>query len=415
MIQSALTIITRIKPEQLPALEKLLDEIGGSVQSNGYIPFTKIASLHFACWVILKDDLQFPPTLVFENNHDGDNETHLDEFIAGSLAGLNAIYSVCEDYSFPTGANPAQMKRYLLDHSVACPAFYVGVPGQSLVGIRNAIAVRTEIEAMLDSAPMKGLSQEAAYARIVDHIRESYSTKPIVSPETLDQQSGRAKRNIVITALIGLPILILVFPFLIVWFIMLRMHETKDLRTQNKPSLPIDPRLFEKEDIFIQNHLTTLVNVKPGAFRLYTLKTVLWLINLLAKTYFITGHLGGIPTIHFARWILMDNDRRLLFFSNYDGSWASYLGDFVDKANYGLTGVWSNTENFPPAKYLFVGGAQHIEEFKQWSREHNIYPPVWYSAYPDETLWNLQKDIRIRDTAGQPLQGAELEKFLQLL
>jgi hypothetical protein len=158
-----------------------------------------------------------------------------------------------------------------------------------------------------------------------------------------------------------------------------------------------------------------MVNVKPGPFRLGTLKVILWVVNLLAKAYFTTGNIGGIPTIHFARWLLLENDCRLLFFSNYDGSWASYLGDFVDKANFGLTAIWSNTDRFPPSQFLFWGGAQQIEPFKAWSREHNLYAAVWYSAYPDETLWNLQKDVRLRDTIGQHLNEAQAQQLLQLL
>jgi hypothetical protein len=163
----------------------------------------------------------------------------------------------------------------------------------------------------------------------------------------------------------------------------------------------------------VQNPMVTMVNVKPGALRVNTLKFVLWLINLLAKIFFTTGSLGGIPSIHFARWILMDDNRRLLFFSNYDGSWASYLGDFVDKANYGLTAVWSNTDNFPPATFLFFGGAKHVNAFKQWSLQHNVYSDVWYSAYPDETVVDLVNDLQIRDTLGKPLAEEEARQFLR--
>jgi len=211
------------------------------------------------------------------------------------------------------------------------------------------------------------------------------------------------------------PLLILLLPLILLFFIVLRIQEFADAQAPLPPPLPVDPRLFTHEDVYIMNHLTTMVNVKPGPFRLGTLKVILWVVNLLAKAYFTTGNIGGIPTIHFARWLLMENDRRLLFFSNYDGSWASYLGDFVDKANYGLTAIWSNTDRFPPSQFLFLGGAQQIEPFKAWSREHNLYAAVWYSAYPDETLWNLQKDVRLRDTIGQNLNEAQAKQLLQLL
>ncbi len=415
MGQNAFTIITRIKPDRVETLSKLLDEIGGDINGNPYICFPRIKSIHFACWVILKDDPNFPPTLVMETNHDGDTESHLNDLTANGLNGLTAIYSNCIGYP-PNTPNIAQVKQYLRSNSVSTPAFYIGVPGQSLPSIKNAIDIRETIETYLDSENTNGLTPAEIQHKIQVHLR-TVGKKPLISPKTLDQQAAAAKRNLVLAIVIGVPLLFLLFPIwaplLLIYVFFLRRLEKQDASAPPLPPLPIDPRLFDHEDIFVQNHLTTLVNVKPGRFRLETLKAILWIISLLAKIYFITGQLGGIPTIHFARWILMDDDKRLLFFSNYDGSWASYLGDFVDKANYGLTSVWSNTESFPPAKFLFWGGAQHIEEFKQWSRQHNVLAPVWYSAYPDETLWNLQKDIQIRDNINSSLSAADLEKLLQ--
>ena len=54
---------------------------------------------------------------------------------------------------------------------------------------------------------------------------------------------------------------------------------------------------------------------------------------------------------------MIDNGRRLLFLSNFDGSWENYLDDFIDKASIGLTGVWSNTLKFPRTYFLVLGGA----------------------------------------------------------
>ncbi len=54
--------------------------------------------------------------------------------------------------------------------------------------------------------------------------------------------------------------------------------------------------------------------------------------NEAARKIFVFGKLGEISTIHFARWISIDHGQRLLFLSNYDGSWTNYLGDFRDEA-----------------------------------------------------------------------------------
>jgi hypothetical protein len=262
---------------------------------------------------------------------------------------------------------------------------------------------------------MAGSSAVEVHGRIRNFLANESPVKPQVSERTLDQLRVRAWVQVILLGLLALPVILLTLPAIAVYVIFLRRHERQEASAPLPKPLPVDLRLFDQEDVFTMNHLTTMVNVKPGAFRLRTLKFVLWLVNLLARFFFITGNLGGIPTIHFARWLLMEKDRRLLFFSNYDGSWASYLGDFVDKANYGLTAVWSNTDRFPPAKFLFWGGALHIEEFKAWSRQHNLYAGIWYAAYPQETLWNLQKDLRLRDTIGKTLNEEEAKKLLQLL
>ena len=271
------------------------------------------------------------------------------------------------------------------------------------------------LDAEDQNGALAGRSAVEVHQRIKQFLATQSPVKPEISPITLDQQRTRAVINAVLLGIIALPLLILLLPLIFLFFIVLRIQEFVDAQAPLPPPLPVDPRLFTHEDVYIMNHLTTMVNVKPGGFRLGTLKVILWVVNLLAKAYFTTGNIGGIPTIHFARWLLMENDRRLLFFSNYDGSWASYLGDFVDKANYGLTAIWSNTDRFPPSQFLFWGGAQQIEPFKAWSREHNLYAAVWYSAYPDETLWNLQKDVRLRDTIGQQLSEAQAQQLLQLL
>ena len=86
---------------------------------------------------------------------------------------------------------------------------------------------------------------------------------------------------------------------------------------------------------------------------------MVYLVTALADEGALTGKLGGIRTIHFARWVALP-DGRLLFFSNYDGSWEAYLGEFVDKASMGLTMIWSNTIWYPQTRLLILEGAKKI-------------------------------------------------------
>jgi hypothetical protein len=89
--------------------------------------------------------------------------------------------------------------------------------------------------------------------------------------------------------------------------------------------------------------------------------------------------------------------------SDYDGSWESYLGEFVDRAARGLTAVWSNTENFPKTTLVALKGAEDEQRFKDWTRNRQLKTPVWYTAYPDRTLDNVENDVHI----AQLLAGAK--------
>jgi hypothetical protein len=172
--------------------------------------------------------------------------------------------------------------------------------------------------------------------------------------------------------------------------------------------------LAQREDQIVQNQLTHLVDIKPQWFRPIVLWLVLRFINLSARYLQIHGALGGIPTIHFARWVIIPG-RRLLFFSNYDGSWVNYLGDFIDKAAQGLTAIWSNTIGCPRAEGFFHGGATDEQRFKSWTRDHQIFTDVWYSAYPDLTVDNINNNSFIRIGLAGNLSPEETQEWLARL
>jgi len=424
MSQNPLSVIVKVKPDRIEDLTKLLDKIGLDIKSNDDLVFSNVRTLHFASMVLLDRDDAYAPALVFESNHDGTTEEHIADLADSVGPGLHKVFSHCDEY--PSGSyNPAALKSFLAAKNVKTPAFYVGCFGHDLNSINNALNTRQAIEDFLDdlrskhAVKSKSKSKRELYQLIKQHLKDNPVQPPAGNAPTHASIMRKSKVAtwgwILLAAALLLkwprPILIALALFLV----FLRYREITDARSKGPTPPPIDPRLFGKEDIFTQNHLTTLVNVKPGKFRLGTLKAVLALVNVLAKTVFIAGSLGGIPTIHFARWLMMDNDERLLFFSNYDGSWASYLGDFVDKANYGLTAIWGNTENFPPSSFLFLGGARHIEAFKLWSRQHNEYAAVWYSAYPDATVSNITQSIQVRDGLQRELNNDELNDWFKLI
>lgn len=145
-----------------------------------------------------------------------------------------------------------------------------------------------------------------------------------------------------------------------------------------------------------QNHLTAISTMKVGTLRRLALRLSFYLISISSQKVFKPGFLATINTIHFARWVLLPGTNRLMFFSNYGGSWESYLEDFIAKAAAGLTGVWSNTEGYPRTRWLFLDGARDGDRFKRWARRQQIPTLFWYSAYPGLNTTRIRANSRIR-------------------
>ena len=75
-----------------------------------------------------------------------------------------------------------------------------------------------------------------------------------------------------------------------------------------------------------------------------------------------------INTIHFARWVIFDNDTRLLFTSNFDGSWEDYLRDFSVKTPDGMDKIFGHCDGYPP------GGCADFEAFKAYVQSIRCRP-----------------------------------------
>lgn len=163
-------------------------------------------------------------------------------------------------------------------------------------------------------------------------------------------------------------------------------------------------KLQEREDKegYVQNHMTAVSVIKPGwwlkpgVLRRVLLRFSFYVISIAARRAYRPGYLADINTIHFARWVRIPRTDRLVFFSNYGGSWESYLEDFVTKASAGLTGIWSNTRGFPRTRFLFLDGSRDGDRFKRWARAEQIPTSFWYSAYPELNTTIIRKNSRIR-------------------
>jgi len=163
----------------------------------------------------------------------------------------------------------------------------------------------------------------------------------------------------------------------------------------------------ENSEGCMQNHFINLSEVKPGALRRWALRLALWVVHYAGIVYFNRGKLGGIPSIHFARWVMLDEKEfgqpLLLFMTNYDASWDSYLGDFVDKASQGASAIWSNTGGFPRTWGVIVAGGSRLEkQFKAYARSGQQCSSAWFSAYPNLSVPQKLNNAKVRRALDKP-------------
>ena len=155
-----------------------------------------------------------------------------------------------------------------------------------------------------------------------------------------------------------------------------------------------------REDVVTQNQLTLVTMVDPQ--HVDRVKAVMAAIDSCEAPR-AARFLIGVSTIHFVRWLLIDEDSRLILLSEYDGSWENYIGEFAEMILSGLDAIWETSFGYPP------DGARDLPAFKRFLRAHQVPAEVFFSAYPDATTLNVGNDLELaqRIAAGtrQPMKS----------
>lgn len=390
--------------------------------------------VHFARMVVIpsESDGRFADWFVFESNFDTEEaaelparERHLELLAAHATDTLTSAFSCCE--GFPKKPDAAALGTALKKSLVPATASYQGHTERDLGRIQLEKRVREVVMTFLERAPQA--SQAALYKQVRDHVRAQCKTDPTLSGLNIDAPAPalpsaalrheRLKHPVepwVMNAKPALPLLGDI-PKVLAW----EREDTEfDLRARQEAWTASDRKQFSDiaatEDHGVQNALTHVVPLRAGAGRQQVLVTAHAYIDRLAKAYFDDiGQLGGIPSIHFAKWLLLDAGQRLLFFSNYDSSWESYLGDFVDQAALGLNLAWSCTEDYPRTHLLAFGGAKDEERFKSWGRAHQRPTQVFYSAYPDLSIAALNNNTWIRHGLHERPSATDIKAWFRRL
>lgn len=420
----ALSIIADIKPGMKPALIEALQQIENSKYDvTGIIPFTRLTSVHFARLLILNERTDslgklLPDRLVFTTNYDLPLNTHLQQLVTFAGKGIWLAFSYCTD--FPQSDYDAdKLYKYLQQYDKKAQTFYVGVGNRSVSQIRNEKLLREEIESFTDTNKSAFKNKSALFIRdeIIQHVNSQpqfqWAKVPDPAPTLLWYVKYYGK--FVLGCLILALLFIILSPLLIIWVLIILIDEIKDNPQKNIVTKQHVRELIERETGMVQAQFSAVGNIKPGWFRLQTIRFLLKLIDFLAPYLFSKGKLSGIPTVHFARWLIINEGRQMLFLSNYDGNSESYLRDFINIAGKHLTLIFSHTVGYPKTYLMTFGGAKDAKKFMEWARYNQTITDVWYSANKEVTVKNILNNSKIRNGLYGTVTEKEALKWLSLI
>ncbi|HEY6349537.1 MAG TPA: hypothetical protein VI636_09025 [Candidatus Angelobacter sp.] len=411
--QSHVMVVAPLKPEREAELRNLLASMNydkGQVNpANLLVPFEQFGQIHFARLVILEDRtledihtayglplVDYPLTLAFIADFDGIADDFRADLARHAADGLQRIFSCCQDFDPGT-----DLARWMKEHESPAATMYMNWRGRTVTQIREENALRQLLEAYLqsNSASFTGKAPQEIHAALREFVREEEYRGRIKLTDPAPTPFGWWLRNFL--HLIGVPlILLLLTPFLILYlpfFIyQLRRREKTDMVIDPRVSLEIEQELGSLEDHDVTNQFTVMGAIKPGFFRRSTMTFLLWVLEYTTRHIYIRGHLARISTIHAARWVFINQKRRMVFASNYDGSLDSYMDDFINKVGWGLNLVFSNGVSYPRTNWLVLDGSKNEQPYKYVLRRHQLLTEVWYKAYPGLTVFDLKRNTLIR-------------------
>lgn len=132
------------------------------------------------------------------------------------------------------------------------------------------------------------------------------------------------------------------------------------------------------------DHLPRIsIGAGPPVRPVENLRTALNAVTMLVESGTPMG-LNRVATIHFARWVIINEGQDLLFCANFDTSLDQYLTDFMVIANTPTAPymdlVWGNCVDYP--------GSEPIG-FTAWARSWQVETTLFFPTIADVTV----KDI----------------------
>jgi hypothetical protein len=126
------------------------------------------------------------------------------------------------------------------------------------------------------------------------------------------------------------------------------------------------------------SELTAIIPLVPGGG-----KRIRGLLDLLEGNFQGADLVG---TLHDMRFVLLDNDTKLLFCTTYDGECDAYIDDFVTKIPNSMDILFCNCEGWPGIRSPVI---------KDWLVKQQHTADAWYVSNPNLSVAEAHRLERV--------------------
>src|ERR1700688_3734081 len=104
-----------------------------------------------------------------------------------------------------------------------------------------------------------------------------------------------------------------------------------------------------------------------------------------------------IATVHDLRFVIFDNDTRMIFASTFDGSWETYINDFATILPEEIDLLFHECAGYPGI---------HSPDIKDWIVQQQVSALAFYSAYPEASVREVWKALKTKKAFDTLLDAA---------
>ena len=139
----------------------------------------------------------------------------------------------------------------------------------------------------------------------------------------------------------------------------------------------------------VQSPLTLIMTVKSAADSAFLQALLHKLQSAPPEQNPIWTALNKLNTVHFARFVFLDNNMKLAVITTYDGSFEDYINEFIDEIGDVFNALLAHMSDAPPLPVQ-----QNRQAFLDYVRANDLRAiEPFYSAYPKATVLDIKAAV----------------------